>query len=144
MDADHVFPPDAMFRLMARDLPVVGCNYVMRQGPAEPVATGLDGRRLATVEAGGLQEGAALGLGVCLIKAPALAEAKRRLGPGGRLFETRLDDEGEMLIGEDTHFFNQLREAGLPVHLDHDLSWSIGHISETVRMNAEAVEREGA
>ena len=144
MDADHVFSPDAMFQLMRHDLAVVGCNYVTRQGPPVPVATGLDGNRIPTTEAGGLEEVLALGLGFCLVKMPALTEVKQRLVPGARLFETRMDNAGEMLVGEDTHFFNQVRKAGFPVYLDHSLSWSIGHISETIRTNADAVRSEDA
>ena len=26
LDADHSFPPDTLFALMAHDLPIVGCN----------------------------------------------------------------------------------------------------------------------
>src|SRR3954463_14399829 len=27
LDADHIFPPDALLRLLRHSLPVVGCNY---------------------------------------------------------------------------------------------------------------------
>ncbi|MGZ8347406.1 MAG: hypothetical protein ACXWUP_09880 [Allosphingosinicella sp.] len=38
LDADHVFPPDALLRLLAHGLPAVGCNYPRRFAPTAPTA----------------------------------------------------------------------------------------------------------
>jgi hypothetical protein len=46
-------------------------------------------------------------------------------------------------MGEDASFFQELREAGVKVYVDHGLSWQIGHIGERVFTNADAEkERE--
>ena len=38
LDADHVFPPDTLMRLLAHNLPVVGANYPRRFTPTAPTA----------------------------------------------------------------------------------------------------------
>jgi hypothetical protein len=38
LDADHVFPADALVRLLAHGLPAVGCNYPRRFAPTAPTA----------------------------------------------------------------------------------------------------------
>src|SRR5688572_18959135 len=38
LDADHVFPPDTLVRLLAHRLPAVGCNYPRRFAPTAPTA----------------------------------------------------------------------------------------------------------
>src|SRR5206468_1555458 len=38
-DADHVFPPDALQRLIATGKKVVGCNYAQRANPTCPTAS---------------------------------------------------------------------------------------------------------
>jgi hypothetical protein len=39
MDADHVFPNDALLRLLSRSKLVVGCNYARRFSPTSPTAS---------------------------------------------------------------------------------------------------------
>ena len=38
LDADHVFPPDTLMRLLAHNLPAVGANYPRRFTPTAPTA----------------------------------------------------------------------------------------------------------
>src|SRR5688572_3082465 len=38
LDADHVFPANALLRLLAHNLPAVGCNYARRFTPTAPTA----------------------------------------------------------------------------------------------------------
>ena len=38
LDADHVFPPDTLMRLLAHNLPAVGANYPRRFAPTAPTA----------------------------------------------------------------------------------------------------------
>src|SRR5688572_24818178 len=38
LDADHVFPPDTLVRLLAHNLPAVGANYPRRFAPTAPTA----------------------------------------------------------------------------------------------------------
>src|SRR3954466_3916962 len=75
LDADHIFPPDSLLRLIARRLPVVGCNYPRRSEPHGPVASRVDAEGRyehvwtteAKAKAGEVEEVAVLGLGLCLV-----------------------------------------------------------------------------
>lgn len=142
IDSDQTFPPDALLRLLKHDVPVVGCNYPTRGEPAMPTAIGFDGEDIRTTEAlaeaRDLQRVAALGLGFCLVKVPIFEVVERKL-PGVRWFQSDISPTGELVTGEDVHFFNQVRKAGFPVFLDHALSWQIGHLAETERRNSDAL-----
>jgi hypothetical protein len=138
-DSDHTFPPNALLRLLAHQKPVVGCNYVSRNG-ALPAAVDASNNKLPTTEAkaqaGLVEEVAALGLGFCLVHTHVFERLGEQIP-----FVTTIDAAGDVICGEDVHFFNLVRAAGVGVFLDHALSWDIGHIAETVRTNKEAVAR---
>jgi hypothetical protein len=131
VDSDQTFAPDALNRLLRHQKPVVGANYLSRHDPAEPTA--LDGNNKRIWPARGLQEVAALGLGFCLVH----SQVFDRLGDVAPFVST-IDSGGGLVCGEDVHFFNLVRAAGIPVFLDHDLN--VGHIAEVVR----TFSREGA
>jgi hypothetical protein len=134
-DDDHTFPPDALLRLLERQKPVIGCNYVSRNG-ALPTAIDAAGRRFPTTEAqaraGALQEVAALGLGFCLVHRHTFELLADQIP-----FVTTIDAAGNVVCGEDVHFFNLVRAAGVGIFVDHGLSWEIGHIAEAIRRNGE-------
>lgn len=150
LDADHVFPDDALNRLLVHNLPVVGCNYSRRITPTGPTAA-KGGELLYTTqekaEAGEVEEVDHLGLGFVLINCrvfdvlQAHAEAN---GDGNFLplfkFEETADKVG--LRGEDVFFFEKLRAAGIPAHCDHALSWELGHCHEIILTNAHAVAQK--
>jgi hypothetical protein len=146
LDADHIFPADALARLWAHGLAIVGCNYARRARPTAPTAA--KGERLvfttkAKAEAGDVEEVDHLGFGLCLIdmkvfdalQAGAEARGETSFLP---LFQFGLKENGVGVIGEDVFFFEKLRGAGVPVHCDHGLSWEVGHIHEEILTNAHA------
>lgn len=147
LDADQKFPDDSLLRLLWHNLPVVGANYPRRVHPHLPTAAGLDGRLVATTEAlarqGAVSEVLSLGFGCCLIdmtvfgtlEQQARAEGEASMWP---LFLVEMLDDGTQIVGEDVFFFRRLRRAGIPVHVDHSLSWSIGHVHQRVLTNADA------
>jgi hypothetical protein len=75
LDADHVFPPDTLARLWARNLPIVGCNYARRCTPTAPTASAKGEDDLKSlvyttpekVAADLVEEVDHIGFGVCLI-----------------------------------------------------------------------------
>ena len=141
IDSDQTFPPGAIFRLAGHDLPVVGCNYLSKGNPAHPTALDLSGGRIVTTAdkaAGPPEIVGAVGLGFCLVKAPLFERIPMPW------FASDIDDQGNFVTGEDVHFCNQVRRAGLSVHLDHGLSMEIGHVAETVRMNTDLGARADA
>lgn len=152
MDADHVFPEDALIRLLGRSRLVVGCNYARRFEPTSPTAakrniedeeSGLLWTTLEKAQANELEECDHLGFGLCLmdmrvfgaLEAKAKSEGKEHFWP---LFHFEIKPDGISAIGEDVYFFRKLREAGIKVFCDHGLSWEVGHCHETIMTNAHA------
>jgi len=157
LDADHVFPEDALARLWARNLPIVGCNYARRCHPTAPTAARtIDGTndhrnlvyttpRKAADDL--IEEVDHIGLGLCLMDMRILDLLQHRAEEDGRdsflpLFHFETKPDGFGIIGEDVYFFRKLREAGVPVHVDHALSWEVGHLHEQIMTNALAVAHE--
>jgi hypothetical protein len=147
LDSDQTFPGNALLRLLARKLPVVGAHYPQRV-PGRRISCGwaLDGTPIRVSRGGmGVEEVRHLGLGLCLIDMKAAREAlAAQAGREGRstyypLFAALPDPEGgrhpngmDIFRGEDVYFFDKLRAAGLKVHVDHDLSAEVGHIGQHV------------
>lgn len=157
LDADHVFPPDALLRLLRHRLPVVGCNQPRRLEPTGPVAVRLNEKgemeHVWTTEAlalaGAVEEVEHVGLALCLMDMKILHQVKEHVEKGvgwgdWNPFARRLYPGTSSYMGEDVSFFRELREAGVKVYIDHALSWQVGHIHETVLTNAHAEAQKEA
>lgn len=133
LDADQVFPKDALLRLMAHELPVVGANYPRRVPPFEPTATTVapDGGYApvrtdrAIAEKNPLEPVAAIGFGVCLVAMDVYARIPDP--PFSNSFGPNLG-----YVGEDYYFCNAVRAAGIEPVVDHALSLEVGHIAESI------------
>lgn len=160
-DADHVFPPDALCRLWARNVSIVGCNYPRRCTPTAPTAAkivtndeGEDHKNLVytTMEKAHdnvLEEVSHLGFGLCLVKMDVFNALQVQAEKEGRdtflpLFMFTPTDNFRGMIGEDVYFFRKCAEAGIKIYCDHGVSWEVGHIMKTVVTNAHAVRQEQA
>lgn len=118
LDSDMTFPQDALRRLIARRLPVVGGLYYQRVPPFAPVIFDGQGegdrqRYINTaVQPGldGLQKVGACGTG-CLLIARAILENLPR-----PLFAISWDGENQR--GEDLHFADLCRKNGVEVFVD--------------------------
>lgn len=159
MDADHVFPADALCRLWSRNLPVVGVNYARRCSPTAPTAAKIvtddaeqDHKNLVyttkeKAEAGEVEDVSHLGLGFCLVNAKVFDVLQSRAEERGEdsflpLFEFTRKDDGTGVIGEDVFFFRKLSDAGFVPFCDHALSWEVGHLADHIVFNAHAVNDE--
>jgi hypothetical protein len=140
MDADHVFPRDALVRLLSHNLPIVGCNYARRFNPTAPTASTIDKKgkvKLAYSPKEGVDEVAHMGLGLCLMDMRVFAAMDKFYGGNfWPLFRIDPTEDGIRFVGEDVFFFKKIRDAGIPVHCDHELSWGVGHIAETILTQA--------
>ena len=161
-DADHIFEPDAICRLWARNVDVVGCNYPRRCKPTAPTAAKVvapqdeehDNKNLVYTDAGKahdneLEEVDHLGFGLCLIKLNIFERLQLHAEAKGLksflpLFKFEPKEDGSGMIGEDVFFFGKLREAGLKVWCDHGVSWTVGHVTNIVLTNAHAVTQRDA
>jgi hypothetical protein len=153
LDADHVFPCDALLRLLSRSQLVVGCNYARRCTPTYPTASkhGEDDEMdlvwttREKAAANELEEVAHVGLGVCLIdmRLYHCLEVAANGGTIWPLFEMPVKPNGIGCIGEDVSYFKKIRDAGIPVFMDHGLSWEVGHIGEMIFTNAHCEAQKG-
>lgn len=132
VDSDHLFPPSALERLLAHDLDIVGANYPRRDPPHHPTATvEVDGRpALCETTADNMRKGlvepvATMGMGLMLMRAAILRDLPR---PWFAISDTV--DHG--FVGEDAYLLRKLAEKGHVAHVDHALSWEVGHIGGQV------------
>ena len=157
LDSDHVFPRDSLLRLLAHRLPVVGCNQPRRSDPTGPVAVRLNAAgemehvwtSEALAKAGAVEEVYHVGLALCLIDMNVLHQVKAHVERGvgwdqWNPFDRRRLPGTTARMGVDASFFAELREAGVKIHVDHGLSWLIGHIDERVLTNADAEAQKEA
>lgn len=150
IDADHTFQPHALLKLLAHELEVVGLNSPRRGKPPGPTATVLvDGKlqllrtTVDLAKQGVLQEVHQIGLGFCLVRVDVFKKLDSKAKEEGRasmwpLFSFLPVADGRQFIGEDQFFCDRLREAGVPIYLDHALSWELGHIDSHILTNADA------
>jgi hypothetical protein len=161
-DADHIFEADAICRLWARNVDVVGCNYARRGKPTAPVAARVvaeqdaenDHKNLVYTDVGKasdnlLEEIDHTGFGLCLIRMSVFERLQLHAEEKGEknflpLFVFQPKEDGSGIIGEDVYFFNKLRDAGIKVWCDHGVSWNVGHITQIVLTNAHAITQREA
>lgn len=125
LDSDMRFPKDVIGRLLAHGEPVVAANYATRRAPVQPVAfrhAGLSERVQTAPDSTGLEKVFAVGMGVFLVRADALA------GLPLPWFQIGWAPGLADFVGEDLHFCRLLGEHGFPVLIDHDLSREIRHL----------------
>ena len=123
IDADMRFPKDSIRRLLAWDADIVASNYSTRQLPLQPVAFKDDttSERVHTEEwSSGLQEVAAIGMGLMLIKAEVFQKMEKPW--------FHIHYQNGVYSGEDIWFCRSARETGFKVMLDHDISHHVRHI----------------
>lgn len=150
LDTDHVFPPQALLRLLSHRLPVVGLNQARRTDPTGPVAMRFDAagemEHVWTTEElakeGKVEEVAHVGLAFTLLDMTIFHLVQAHVGERWALwepFDRRLIPGTQTRMGEDASFMAELREAGVKIFVDHALSWAVGHIGERVFTNADTV-----
>lgn len=141
LDSDMMFPRDTLQALLRHNLPVVGANYVRRTFPCIPTAhLPGDGGMLWT-EPGdeGLVEVKHLGGGVKLVDMRVYDAIELPF------FVFEPTENGVGLRGEDVYFCHKVRDAGIPIFVDQELSQHIGHIGEMVFTHSFGLtEREAA
>lgn len=150
VDPDHLFPDEALLRLLSLNLPVVGANSPGRTSPPLPSTIGLDGDYVWTTEElarqGAVARVHSLGLGFCLLDVNVI-HAVRALRPGEEakpVFALEMPDDGSDILPEEMFFFRRIAEEGFPVHVDHALSWQIAHIHQRMLTNQDAVAEQSA
>lgn len=126
IDDDMFFPSDAVQRLSARNVAVVGVNYVARLEKLQYTATDLSGNRLSSKNRQGIEKVSTIGMGLVLLKMGALDYIPPPY------FEVIWDAMQQKYMPEDIYFCKKLREHNVDIYLDHDLSQKIGHIGDYI------------
>lgn len=145
LDSDMRFPRDALVRLLQHRESVVGINYAKRGVPSGFVAiktVGNPGEQLETRgDSAGLEEVQALGFGCVLIRGTVLHQLP---DPKETPWFQHRHMGGGLWIGEDVHFCEMLRAAGVRLFVDHDLSRDCAHIGQfEYRLEHAAAEVDG-
>lgn len=115
IDSDMRFPRDTIKRLVKHDVDVIGANCKHRQSDKWTAGISSKGKT-------GIETVSSLGFGVTLIHVKIFATIPEPW------FATPFD--GKQFVGEDVFFFRKVRELGVPIHVDHDLSQEVKHIGK--------------
>jgi hypothetical protein len=153
LDADHTFPEDTLDRLLEHNAMVVGANYVRRSLPTAPTAAmvdkqgdGIEYLLYTTAEkaaAGILEPAAHVGMGCVLINMKLFDVLQLDAEQRGEksfmpLFKFEPASDGRGMRGEDVYFFEKVRRAGVPVFVDHAVSWNVGHVHQIIMTHQHA------
>lgn len=125
-DSDMTFPPDALYRLLAHRAPVVGTVASRRDGRGMSALYGpeVPRRGLVTVDR--------LGTGFMLVDMDVFKDMPKPWFDITMTTEHQRAEEFDAeCTGEDVYFSYRLREQGIPLLLDWELSFQIGHLGET-------------
>lgn len=139
IDADMVFPPAALLRLLAHDKDIVGADYRLRTPPYPKIGLAIDpanpqgpALQLSAADEAittGLVERAVLGLGLLLVRTSVFTED----GPWfmrGWLPQNTRSDNPDGFTTEDSFFCAYARHRGHRVWCDLDLSAEVLHVGE--------------
>lgn len=124
VDDDMGFREDTLHRLLEHDLPIVSCNYRMKVAPCPFTARSMDGSYWVETKEDntGLEQVFMTGFGFSLIKRETFEKVTKPM------FLPVYTASNDKYTTEDTPFFLQLKNLGIPVYIDHDASKGVYHI----------------
>lgn len=128
LDSDMRFPREALVRLLQHQKPVVGINYSKRgiaRGFVAIKEVGIPGKMLDTLETStGLEEVEAMGFGCVLMRTNVVKDLP---DPREHPWFQHKHMQRWVWMGEDVYFCELLRNAGIKLYVDHDLSKDCAH-----------------
>lgn len=124
LDDDMSFPDTVLKNLIRHDLACVGANYRQKTGEVKGTATSLYGEKINSSGKVGLQEVMFAGLGIMLVDLKKIEAVK------APHFEIPWVEEFQDYLSEDSFFCNKLRENGIPVYIDHEVSVEVSHVGD--------------
>lgn len=137
LDADMTVPWDTIQVLLRHNQPVVAANCVRRMIQTYPTAwRSGEGYVYSRPESSGLEQVDRVGTAVMLIDMRVF----EAIDLPYFLFEQDPESPPGM-IGEDIYFCDKLKEAGIPLYIDHDLSKLVKHwgtVGYTMQMALDA------
>ena len=131
MDSDMRVPQNAIQGMMSHGEPIVAANCARRKRPISPIARRKSAFLRQDEEATeivwpdkdrhGLERVETVGFGVILIRRDVFEQLPEPY------FDTPWQAEQKKHCGEDIYFCWRCYEAGIPIYVDHDLSWAVRH-----------------
>jgi hypothetical protein len=128
VDTDMLFTPDAFRILIEHDLDFVGVNYSSRKPPFKYTA-GMwndDKKTYDTIPtldtSTGLQKVDGIGFGLCMMATHLFDLLEKPW------FDYEYMPNDDMHMGEDYLICRKLREKGVEIYVDHDLSKQVKHV----------------
>jgi len=120
-DDDIEMPADCVLRMLDTmkknpEIDVIAANYCRKQDELRYTAEDLDGNMMESYGKTGLQEADKVGMGLMLVK---LRKLRAISAPH---FEVKWSDKHKQYRGEDRYFTAKLREHGMRIFVDHDIS----------------------
>jgi len=125
VEDDMMVPADALHRLAAHRLPIVGCNYSTNKGDLRFTARKNGHRLLTDDDATGLEEADLIPQGLTLVAREVYETVPMPWYTGGYM--------------ADYHFSEKARNHGFHIYVDHDVSKEIGHIGPHVYTYRDAL-----
>jgi len=131
IDTDQTFPSWTAHAMVSRRLPVVAANVPIKSIPSKPSARNYNpawwGGDIVDTgpDSTGVQQVWRVGTGIMLVDLSILEKVQKPY------FSTDwrvMPDGTEECIGEDWWFCERLEAAGIPIHIDHDVSIRVGHV----------------
>ena len=141
LDDDMTFPKDTLTRLLKHRKNFVGAQGVTKSIPADTTAVDLKGHDIPMRGRSGIEEINHVGLAVVLVDIRQLD-----IMPQPR-FVQQWSKEAGTYGGEDVYFCLLLKQLGMHLWLDHDLSKEIGHVGRyeySMKDTPQLVEEESA
>jgi len=126
LDDDMIFPASVFDDLVAHGKTIAAANCVVRSAQQPRFTASRDGQFLNSARLTGISQADKVGSAVMLLDL-------RNFGSDtGGLFEVPWDEAKKAYHGEDYTFCRKMREQGVAIWIDHDLSKKIGHIGSFV------------
>lgn len=127
IDDDMTFPPNALEIMAKRDVPIIGVNYVCKSLTYKKcTASAWGGEQLESKGKTGIESVPQLGFGMILFRLSILDSV-----PAPH-FEVKWDEATQDYITDDIYFFRKLTDAGINLHIDHDVSQKVGHVGDFI------------
>ena len=140
IDADMAFEPQALNIMAARRLPYVACNYPMKmRNKNQFTALALDKKtRVWTGEdSTGVEEVDFTGFGFALIERRVFEAVPRPR------FLIGYNTVQDVYTTEDAPFCHKVRDAGIPINVDHDASKLVWHMGAWAYRYKDVPKPEG-
>lgn len=126
VDADMTFPSNSLERLLAHNKDVVGVNYTGRRDHMPTTYLSKGEPFWMSDHDSGVIEAYHVATGLLLTKMEVFDEITLPY------FQFEPDPDMPRMLGDDEYFTQKLREAGIKLHVDAELSKECGHMGEVM------------